>query len=280
MPWETLFRWRINGLMIGPKKEVKDFPAVKPNCLIVFFLILIGLILFLSLGLLFKDRIEKIELPDLSLIKGLYTARVSTSPQPGKSAQETEKPTAQPDTPEVEPRSITQTLANEDLPLELKRINNLISLDDQNADAFYNRGWIYEYRGEFEKAVEDYTRAIDIDKAHADAYYNRGLIYIRQGKYTLAITDFTQVIKQKGEDADVFNNRGNAYMQLNKYESALNDYNTAIRISPNDPDSYYNRGIVYRSKGEYGKSRQDFQKAAEMGHKQARELLGLPPIKK
>lgn len=256
-------------------------PPGKTNYSIIIVLILIGLLLFLSMGLIFKDQINKIKFPDLPLIKRLDPARVPITPPSPKSNQKTGKPAAKPletkpDTPKAEQKPVTRTLVNEDLPLELKRINNLIALDDQNANAFYNRGWIYEYKGEFEKAVEDYTRALNIDKGHTDAYYNRGLIYIRQGKYRLAITDFGEVIKLKREDADVYNNRGNAYLQTNEFDSAFNDYNTAIRISPNDPDLYYNRGVVYRSRGEYGKAKQDFQKAADLGHKQARDLLGLP----
>lgn len=263
-----------------PGMEGKHFLLAKINYLIFIILILSGITLFLSMGLIFKDQIEKIKFQDLPLIKRIQPARMnSNSPLP-KATQITENPASKPAASKGEPRALKQTLENEDLALELKRINNLIALDDQNANAFYNRGWIYEYKGKLEKAVEDYTRALTIDKGHTDAYYNRGLVYISQGEYKLAIKDFTEVIKLERGDADVYNNRGSAYMQTNEFESALNDYNTAIKISPKDADLYYNRGVVSRSMGEYGKSRQDFQKAADMGHKQARELLGLPPIKK
>jgi tetratricopeptide (TPR) repeat protein len=226
-----------------------------------------------------KDWIEPILFQDNAPIKRLGLSPVNNQSPSSESPHTLKNSTVKADTPKREPRPLTQTLSNEDLSLKLKRINNLIALDNQNADAFYNRGWIYEYKGELEKAIENYTRALDIDASLTDAYYNRGLIYIRQGKYMLAITDFTEVIKQRGGDADVYNNRGNAYMQLNQFESALDDYNTAIGINPNDPDLYYNRGIIYRNRREYRKSRQDFQKAAEMGHKQARQLLGLKPMK-
>ena len=263
--------------MTAPEKEVMHFPPVKKKHITVIILIFLGLILLVSVGFLFKDRIESIVFQDSPLIKRAQPARVSRKSTSPLSIQNTKNPSTKPDTPKDELGSNRKTLAKEDLSLELKRINNLIALDNQNADAFYNRGWIYEHKGEFKKAVDDYTRALTIDKNHIDAYYNRGLIYLAQGKYSLAIADFTEVIKQKGEDADAYNNRGNAYMQINEFESALNDYNTAINLSPDDPDLYYNRGVVYRHRGEYRKSRQDFQKAADLGHKKAKELLGLHP---
>jgi len=266
--------------MTVPEKEVKHSPPVKTNPITVIILILIGLILLVSMGFVFKDRIESVIFQDPSLNERSQPVHVSGKPPSPTSAQKADKATEKPDTPKEKLSSITKTLSNEDLSRELKRTNHLIALDNQNADALYNRGWIYEHKGEFEKAVKDYTRALTIDDSHTDAYYNRGLIYLVQGKYSLAIADFTEVIKQKREDADVYNNRGNAYMQINEFESALNDYDTAISLSPDDPDLYYNRGIVYRHREEHGKSRQDFQKAADMGHKKARELLGLPTITK
>ncbi len=180
MPWGNLFQWQITGLMTGPKKKVKHFPKGKTNYLIIITLG-IGLILFLSMGLIFKDRIGKIKFQDLPLIKILLPAR-PTSKSPSLKSIQKEESIAQPETPKFEPRSMTQILEDAELPMELKRLNNLIALDSQNANAFYNRGWIYVYKGEFEKAVEDYTRAININKRHTDAYYNRGLIYVSQSK--------------------------------------------------------------------------------------------------
>lgn len=234
-------------------------------------LILIGFILFMFIGLLLKDRLEKPIAQDLQGKEPAASAGTKSQyPEPGQQA---ELITIGPDMPEAESGFITQVPEDKELALELKRINNLIALDDKNANAFYNRGWLYGYKGETEKAIEDYTRAISIDRRYADAYYNRGLLYIRQGKYEQAVKDFTEVIKYRKKDADVYNNRGNAYTQMGKPEPALDDYNTALMIDPDDPDFYYNRGVVYRAMGKTKEARQDFQKAAEMGHKQARELF-------
>lgn len=249
-------------MKFGPKKR---FPVF---ALIIF----IVLIMFLSAGLLFKDRIEETGIVAKIFPKNPASAAGPKSQVPER-AQKMEKSATEP----VRLREsgfISRKLDDEELALELKRINNLIALDDKNANAFYNRGWLYEYKGKTEKAVKDYTRAITLAGYHADAYYNRGLIYIKQEKYELAVKDFNEVIRNRQEDADAYNNRGNAYVQMGKLEPALHDYNTALRLNPDDPDLYYNRGVVYRSLGENKKARHDFQKAAEMGHKQAGELLG------
>jgi tetratricopeptide (TPR) repeat protein len=62
--------------------------------------------------------------------------------------------------------------------LEMRKLNNLISLGSKDADAFYNRGYLHAYKGDPQMAEKDYTQALVINKEDADAYYNRGLVYL------------------------------------------------------------------------------------------------------
>ncbi|MFC1531958.1 tetratricopeptide repeat protein [Thermodesulfobacteriota bacterium] len=156
---------------------------------------------------------------------------------------------------------------------ELKRLNDLIEKDKENEDAFYNRGWIYEYKGDLVQAEKDYSRAIEINKRYADAYYNRGIIYIGTERYEQAIKDFSETVKLRPKSADAYCNRGNSYFLMGKTDFAFQDYNAALEIDPKDPDLYYNRAIIYITKGEKSKAMEDFQRAARLGHKLARKYL-------
>ena len=46
-----------------------------------------------------------------------------------------------------------------------------IQKDPKSARAFFNRGWAYRMRGEWEKAIADFTRAIELDPKLLAAYY-------------------------------------------------------------------------------------------------------------
>jgi len=157
--------------------------------------------------------------------------------------------------------------------LELEMLNSLIARNGNNADYFYNRGWVYEYTGKTDEAEKDYSRAVEIDKKQVDAFYNRGVIYMKKGRYDLAIKDFSEVIGLKPGSADAYCNRGNAYLQIGETEKALKDYTSAIKIAPQDPDLYYNRALLYLSKGEKVKALEDMKEAARLGHDKAREYL-------
>ena len=56
--------------------------------------------------------------------------------------------------------------------------SELINLCPDMAEAWYNRGLIRLYSGEFRKAEEDMTKALELNDQLAEAWYNRGIIRI------------------------------------------------------------------------------------------------------
>jgi tetratricopeptide (TPR) repeat protein len=163
--------------------------------------------------------------------------------------------------------------AGPDYESEMKKLNSLLAADDKNANAFYNRGWLYEAKGDLRMAEKDYTKAIELDGKDKDAYFNRGMLFVKEKKFGEAVDDFSSVIKLDPASADAYCNRGNAYLQLNKTDQAIEDYNAALRIKSDDADILCNRGIAYLAKGNKPLALKDFRKAAAAGHAKAREYL-------
>ena len=58
---------------------------------------------------------------------------------------------------------------------------------------FYNRGHSYTELNQYNKAVENFTKAIEIEPNDADAYCSRGIFYAVLEQYDKAIQDFTKV---------------------------------------------------------------------------------------
>jgi len=55
------------------------------------------------------------------------------------------------------------------------------------------------------------------------AYYNRGFAYYNKGEYDRAILDYSEALKLKPADANVFVGRGLAYFHQRQYEQAIGD---------------------------------------------------------
>ncbi|GHU52814.1 hypothetical protein FACS1894200_13340 [Spirochaetia bacterium] len=73
-----------------------------------------------------------------------------------------------------------------------------------SAFAYNNRGIAYKNKGEYDRAIADYTQAITLDPNYAVAYAGRGIIYDDyKGDYQRAIADYTQALKLDPNNANV-----------------------------------------------------------------------------
>ncbi len=55
-------------------------------------------------------------------------------------------------------------------------------------------GDVHRSRGEHDYAIEDYDTVIKLKPDNVDAYYNRGAAYYHKGNYDRAVKDYTQAI--------------------------------------------------------------------------------------
>ena len=69
-----------------------------------------------------------------------------------------------------------------------------------------------------------------------------------------AIEDYTTAINLKPNYAEFYSNRGNAYRDKDDFHRAIEDYTTAIDLKPNYAEFYRNRGNAYRDKGDYDRA--------------------------
>ena len=81
-----------------------------------------------------------------------------------------------------------------------------------DANGFHDRGNVYSRHGNYERAVQDYNRAIEMDGDFAEAYYDRGCSYHEVGLNEQAITDLTRAIELNPEAARYYARRSLAYV--------------------------------------------------------------------
>jgi tetratricopeptide (TPR) repeat protein len=113
-----------------------------------------------------------------------------------------------------------------------------IKIDPNDAYAYNNRGLLLEKKGDSYRAIADYDKAIEIDPQYAHAYNNRGLSWYAKGDYDRAIADYTKAIELDLMYTYAYDNRGKAWYAKRDYEHAFADYSRAIKIDPNDADAY------------------------------------------
>ena len=52
----------------------------------------------------------------------------------------------------------------------------MIEINPQDAKAYYNRGVAAQVKGDSDRAITDYTKAVEISPSFVDAYVGRGIV--------------------------------------------------------------------------------------------------------
>ncbi len=92
-----------------------------------------------------------------------------------------------------------------------------------------NRGLAYREEGDFGRAIEAFTKAIELNPNYAVAYNNRGLAYNNVGEFDRAITDYTKAIELKPDFVEAYNHRYDAYYAKGNCDRAIIEYRDIVQ---------------------------------------------------
>ena len=90
----------------------------------------------------------------------------------------------------------------------------------------------------------------------AQCYYNRGVLRQELGDYNRALEDFTQAINFAPDRIEIYYQRGMVQLQLRQWQAALQDFNTIIERYPYFLPAYY---LAAQAETSLGNSREAYQ---------------------
>jgi tetratricopeptide (TPR) repeat protein len=121
----------------------------------------------------------------------------------------------------------------------------------------------YYRKGDYDKAISEYTAAINRNSEFLQSYISRGNAWMKKRDYSRAIDDYTRAIKLNGNKAEVYNYRGFAREEMaarnnfNGMALAIEDYSRAISINKNYVDALINRSHAYYQTGDFARVIED-----------------------
>ena len=83
-------------------------------------------------------------------------------------------------------------LDSSDHDLRIKGCSAIIERNPKDVVPYHNRGDAYGLKGDVDRAISDYTRAIVLNPNYAPAYNSRGRAYASKGDYIRAVDDVTK----------------------------------------------------------------------------------------
>ncbi|RLD31797.1 MAG: hypothetical protein DRI83_11840 [Bacteroidetes bacterium] len=148
--------------------------------------------------------------------------------------------------------------------------NDVISKHPEASVAYINRGNAWQEKGDYNRAIADYSMAVKAEPNAADAYLNRGLAYYKLESTTLALQDFNQAILLGANDAEAYNSRGLLRASIGQLDMALSDF---VQASVNDPlyvDAWINQGLMYANKVDFKSAMHAFSRAIDLDKESAK----------
>lgn len=170
-----------------------------------------------------------------------------------------------------------------------------------------NRGYLKATKGDINGAIQDYTRAGEECPTYAEAFVNRGVLYQNMRRMTEAGNDFKKAVKINTELFAAHYNMANWYSQVDDMPNALHHYQESMRLRPTfaegwamiasikskqgnlaealplfekalslDPNlmiGYINRGKALYNSGRKNEACQDWSKASAIGSAEASQLV-------
>lgn len=112
---------------------------------------------------------------------------------------------------------------------------------------------------------KEVTALLNDDTEMYKVYFNRAGSLANKGNYSKAIEEYTKVISLKEDHHQAYFLRARCFMYLKQYKPALNDLNTAIKIEPNIGEYYHGRAFMYGMIGQKDSALKDIKKAENLG---------------
>ena len=176
---------------------------------------------------------------------------------------------------------------------KVEYFSRAIQLNPHLSEAFEQRATHYYFQGRFDKALQDYTRAIALKPHEASTYLMRGLSALEKAhpqgfmaelnrlalRYTnmgipesrelleRAIDDFSRAIDLNPDLTAAYSYRAKAYFIIGLFNEALLDSTQAIKLRGDQKSiavAYKVRSRIFQNLGQHNLSETDFRNAVEL----------------
>jgi WD40 repeat protein len=141
-------------------------------------------------------------------------------------------------------------------------LGELIRLAPADPTFRVRRGDAYANRGEFDRAVTDFTEALKLAPVKESAWSGkRGLALVSLGRYDKAIADLTEALGGKEPTTDLLLGRGRAHLGAGQFDKAAADFTAVLRKEAKNRAALAGRGEVNAAREKWQEADEDLAQA-------------------
>jgi putative glycosyltransferase (TIGR04372 family) len=161
--------------------------------------------------------------------------------------------------------------AQKKLKVIITKIQEIITLDENQAVNYYNLGLMYESLGQLSEALENYQRAVIINPNQAEVHFAIGNLFLQQGQYERALKSHRLALglRANWSAQEYFSLGAKPLYFQNHIKGMLMIYKQALTYKPDWVEGYYEAGNWLMHSGHLKQAMQFWQKCTETQEKLA-----------
>ncbi len=145
-----------------------------------------------------------------------------------------------------------------------ERLAALGYIDRDNSNLHNNLAQSYLERGDYEKALAEYRRALELEPDSPLLWSNLGMAYLHMQSYEEAIGPLRQALELRPDFEAALSNLGVAYTYLGRLEEAAEIIERATALEPGRAEFHDNLGVIYSRLGRETRALECFRAAARL----------------
>jgi tetratricopeptide (TPR) repeat protein/predicted Ser/Thr protein kinase len=144
-----------------------------------------------------------------------------------------------------------------------EEFQHAVLLEPTSDDAYRGLGLAHESLGNFAEAEKTYRRAIDLRPQYWAGYNWAGGFYSSQARYSEAAEMFLQVTRLAPDNSVGYSNLGGIYAFEGRYDDAIPLFERSVALRPTG-SAYSNLGTAYFFQRRFGEAAHAFEAAARL----------------
>ena len=121
----------------------------------------------------------------------------------------------------------------------------------KNALLFSNLGLAQRRLGEYDKALESYSFALNFAPLAVPILLDRAAIYMETGRTDRAYTDYCRVLDEDKQNKEALLMRAYIYMRQRNYNFAKSDYERLLKLAPQSYNGRLGLATLEQKEGKY-----------------------------
>lgn len=129
-----------------------------------------------------------------------------------------------------------------------------LSIKPAHHACYYSLGYLYQDRGDLDKAIVSFQVAAKLAPDDVDTWINLGLAHKSNHNLPDAIHAYQRAISINERSTMAWFNQGNAFAEVKKYDQAIRSFTNVLRVEPNHVDALFNLAVAFQDRASSNKN--------------------------